>query len=151
MIFTNKHVLIAIVVAPVLAILAWFAVGQITGEKPRAAQRGQSYPLLEKSNCRYASGRCDLENADFKLALRFEHDTELFVESAHSLLGIMASVGKPGQKIPPLAMTAANATGKTWRHSFADAPGVDDRIHLVAATRESVYFSDASTSFIQRQ
>ena len=75
MVFTNKHVVIAMIVAPVLAVLAWFATGQLSGEKPQPAEQGKSYPLVEKSNCRYPSGACDLENENFKLRLTVEEST----------------------------------------------------------------------------
>jgi len=68
--FTNKHVIIAMLVAPVLAIMAWFAVDYFIGERPHAAKEGAAYTLIAKSNCRYDSGQCDLENSDFKLNLR---------------------------------------------------------------------------------
>ena len=68
--FKNKHVVIAMLVAPVLAIMAWFAVDYFVGERPHAATPGSAYTLVAKSNCRYASGQCDLENADFKLRIR---------------------------------------------------------------------------------
>ena len=65
--FTNKHVIVALIVAPVLSVLAWYAVGSFTGEQPTPAEPGQSYPLVEKSNCRYPSGECELENEDFSV------------------------------------------------------------------------------------
>ena len=68
--FSNKHVLVAMLVAPVLAIMAWFAVDYFVAERPHAAEEGATYTLLAKSNCRYASGKCDLENADFELTIR---------------------------------------------------------------------------------
>ena len=42
----NKHVIIALLVAPILAILAWFAVGQIAGEKAEVAEPGAQYTRL---------------------------------------------------------------------------------------------------------
>lgn len=53
---TNKHVVIAMLVAPVLAVIAYFAVDASVSEPPKAAQPGQSYPLAVRSNCRYTSG-----------------------------------------------------------------------------------------------
>ena len=109
MFFTNKHVVIALIVAPILAILAWFAVGQLAGEKALPAERGKSYPLVEKSNCRYESGRCDLENEDFKLLLQWQEGKNLMLQSAHPLQGVMIAVGNSGQELPPVAMTAMDA------------------------------------------
>ena len=70
--FTNKHIIVALLVTPVLAVLAWFAVGAFVGEKPQQAAPGQSYPLVERSNCRYDSGQCDLHNEDLQLSITFE-------------------------------------------------------------------------------
>ena len=68
--FRNKHVVVAMLVAPVLAIMAWFAVDYFVAERPHAAKPGAAYGLIAKSNCRYDSGQCDLENGDFELSLR---------------------------------------------------------------------------------
>ena len=51
--------------------LAWFAVGAFLGEEPQQAAPGQSYPLVERSNCRYDSGHCDLHNEDMQLSITF--------------------------------------------------------------------------------
>jgi hypothetical protein len=43
----NKHVVIAMIVAPILAVLAWFAVGALVGEKAQVAKPGGAYPDSE--------------------------------------------------------------------------------------------------------
>jgi hypothetical protein len=149
MFFTNKHVVIALIIAPILAILAWFAVGQFAGEKAQLAQQGKSYPLVEKSNCRYESGHCDLQNEDFKLALTLD-GLVLVVESVHALQSVMIAVGNPDQERPPVAMITAGTTGKNWRHTLAELPASGDRIRLVAATGNNAYFGDVATLFIKR-
>ena len=68
--FKNKHVVIAMLVAPVLSILAWLAVDYFISERPHVAESGATYALIAKSNCRYDSGQCDLENSDFSLSMR---------------------------------------------------------------------------------
>ena len=150
MFFTNKHVVIAVIVAPILSILAWFAVGQIAGEKPHLAQSGKAYPLVEQSNCRYESGRCDLENEDFKLALELE-GLNLMVRSDHVLLGVMIVVGQSAADSTPDNMTAVGSDGMSWRYALASLPPSDARIRLVAATGTNSYFGDAATAFINRQ
>ena len=62
-------IVIALLVAPVLALIAYFAVDAVVAEKPEKALAGSSYPLVAKSNCRYASGRCSLENGDVQLEI----------------------------------------------------------------------------------
>ncbi len=41
---TNKHVVIAMLVAPVLAVIAYFAVDASVSEAPKAAQPGKKLP-----------------------------------------------------------------------------------------------------------
>jgi len=64
--FKNKHVITAMIVAPILAIVSYYAVDLMVKEQPKAAVEGQAYKLIAKSNCRYSSGACDLVNGDFK-------------------------------------------------------------------------------------
>jgi hypothetical protein len=150
--FTNKHVIIAMIVAPILSVLAWIAVGQLTGEKPHAARPGQSYPLVEKSNCRYESGACDLENEEFQLRLTFqEGDTgqEFVLSASHPLEGVVLSVGEQDPESPPSTMRASDGQGLEWRLALGARPGPDERIRLVARAGESSYFGDAGTIFLQ--
>ena len=151
--FTDKHVVVALIVGPVLAILAWLAVGQIAAEKAAVAVPGHSYPLLEKSDCRYPSGHCTLENEDFKLRLQMERrDTQvvLLITSAHALDGVMLSVVTSEQSVPPGAMRSTQANNKEWAYILERVPVPEERIHLVTSHRGSRYFADAATLFIKR-
>ena len=47
--FTNRHVIIAMIMAPILAALAWISAGQFTGEQAAPARPGQSYPLVARA------------------------------------------------------------------------------------------------------
>lgn len=150
--FTNKHVIIAMIVAPILAVLAWIAVGQIGAEQPRPAEPGKSYPLVEKSNCRYESGACDLENEEFKLRITLQDSVqgpEFLLSSSHSLDGVVLSVGSAEDEARPAAMRASDGRGLLWRIALAETPGPDERIRLVARAAGSSYFADAATTFLQ--
>ncbi|MCH1492111.1 MAG: hypothetical protein L7T24_06105, partial [Luminiphilus sp.] len=84
----NRHFITALLVAPLLAVLAWFAVGQWVEEpalQPIPAQSGNSYPMIERPGCRYAGGDCGLSNEDFKLALAVTPDGQLRLASAVAL------------------------------------------------------------------
>ena len=60
------------IVAPLLAVIAWFAVDRPVAERPHVAREGHAYPLMARSDCRYTSGQCSLENASFKSTLRYD-------------------------------------------------------------------------------
>ncbi|RLQ21654.1 hypothetical protein DWB85_11610 [Seongchinamella sediminis] len=150
--FKNKHVIIAMIVAPILSVLAWFAVGQFLGEQPQAAKPGQSYPLVEQSNCRYRSGACDLENEDFRLRLTLQQGVtgpEFLLSSSHPLEGAVLAVVEGGADATPAAMRASDGQGLAWRIVLAEVPAPADRIRLVARAGGSSYFADASTAFLQ--
>jgi hypothetical protein len=149
--FTNRHVVIALIVAPALSIAGWWAAGEFAGEQPQPARPGQSYPLLEKSNCRYSSGACDLENADLKLSLLYAEGAAgnaLLVHSSHRLDGILVSLGPPDEEAQPAPMVAVDDTGRQWRLVLAGLPDAQDRIRLVASASGSAYFGDAGTAFL---
>ena len=151
--FTNKHVVIALIVGPILAILAWVGVGQIAGEEAAVAIAGQSYPLVEKSDCRYESGHCRLENEDFKLILRLQQrglDTLLVLESEQALEGVLLSVAEPGGETSPAAMRTSGAQSLEWVIPVEQVPTPQQRIYLVASSGGVQYFGDAATLFIKR-
>jgi len=152
MVFTNRHIVIAMLVAPVLAVLAWFAAGMFAGETPELAVPGQAYPLVEKSNCRYPSGACTLENADFRVTLSAGQGgagRELVLRSSHPLDGVVLGIGKPEDDVGPAVMRSADGQGLEWRLAIAGTPGAEQRIHLVAMAGGSSYFADAATAFLQ--
>ncbi len=66
--FKNKHILLASVVAPMLGLLTYYAIGALVGEEPHAAEEGRSYELVALPSCRRGGGLCGLKNGDFTLA-----------------------------------------------------------------------------------
>ena len=153
MVFTNMHVDIALIVTPVLAVLAWFATGKLAGERPHKAVPGTSYPLVEKSNCRYPSGACDLQNEQFRLRLAplGEGSRELVLIASHALDGVVMGVGLPDEETQPVAMRAVDGQGLEWRLVLGSQPRPEQRIRLVAMAGGSSYFADAATAFLQAE
>jgi hypothetical protein len=149
----NKHVIIAMLVAPLLAVLAWFAVGQFAGEQPRKAEVGREYPLVEQSNCRYESGVCELRNEDMVIKLSLEQgaDEVLVLRASHALEGVLLAIGPPESSLPPDKMRTADGQGKEWRMLIGGVPGPQERIRLVATAGGSTYFAEASTRFVQSE
>ena len=149
-VFTNKHVVVALLVAPVLAIGAWYAVGLIGAETPQKAVPGQSYPLVAKSNCRYASGQCSLENGDIQFELVPETSggvLSLIVTSNQSVGRVMLGLGEDDN--PPKPEEAPyDAASLSWIYKIQG--GQAEKLFFVAEIRGSRYFAKLDTVFFER-
>jgi hypothetical protein len=152
-VFRNRHVVVAALVAPVLALIAYFAIDFFFGETPHAAVEGQSYPLAETPGCRWASGACGLKNNEFELTLSFRTvggETLLLLESAHALDGVMLSVARDEAELaPPRPMAPAADDGRRWTLDVVVPEPGRDRLRLAASAGGTLYFGDASTAFVQ--
>ena len=140
------------IVAPILAVLAYFGMGLIFGEKPQLAESGQVYKLVEKPNCRYGSGECGLKNVDFELTLTGEPlggDRYLLnVVSANPLDGIkLALVENEADEDLPVDMRPVGKDGIKWTLAIKRPDPAHDRLHLVAMAGGTLYYADAATSF----
>lgn len=154
-VWKNKHTVIAVLVAPVLTIMAWFAADQLVGEKPHAAKAGQSYELVEKPGCRWASGGCELQNGDFELTLTPEwvgiDRLRLNLESVFPLEGVkLAMASGEMEHAPPRDMQPIGTDGRAWFIELASPDPEADRLRLVAAASQSLYYGDAALKFALR-
>ena len=148
----NKHVLIATLTAPVLALVSYYGIGALFGEKPQPAEAGQSYQLVEKPNCRYSSGLCGLKNVDFELTLSFEplgNDRLLLkLISETPLDGVkLALVENATDEDKPRDMLATADDGLNWSLDIKLPDPERDRLHLVASSMQTLYFGDVATKF----
>jgi len=148
----NKHVVVALLVAPVLAILSWFAVDRFVAEQPHAAKPGAVYTLAARSNCRYASGRCDLHNEDFQLTLArgYRDGIEtLELESRHALSAAVVATGASVASLSgPRAMEPVDDDGASWSLPAGDSVGEDGVLRLAVVAGQSSYFAELSTVFL---
>ena len=143
---------IAMLMAPVLALISYYVVHALVSETPLAAEAGQSYQLVEKPNCRYASGNCGLKNGDFELTLSFEWLDQnrmlLKLVSVHSLDGVLiAMVENEGNEKLPVEMRALGSDGLSWSLELINSDPEHNRLHLVASSGQSLYFGDAAMKF----
>lgn len=148
----NKHFLMATMMAPVLALIAYFGVNALVGEKPHAAEVGQSYQLVEKPNCRHAGGVCGLKNGDFELTLRFEwlENGRMLLElkSEHSLDGVLlALIEGEADDQQPVEMRPTGSDGLIWSLDIAHPDPERHRLRLVASANRALYFGDVATKF----
>ncbi|MEZ8144083.1 hypothetical protein [Enterovibrio sp. FF113] len=150
----NKHIIAAMLIAPILAIIAYFGVDLAVSEKPHVAKEGQSYKLVPGSNCRYTSGICTLENGDFKVKLRSEQltDNALAIKliSDFPLEGAKISlVQQEGRNATPVDMTTNNQDKKQW---VADLPAPSteaSEIHLVVKADGTLYYAETPAVFAE--
>ena len=148
----NKHMVTAAIVAPVLALIAYFGVDALVGESPHAAEEGQSYQLVEMPSCRYSSGHCGLKNGDFELNFSTESLDDgrmlLMLESEFPLEGIkVALVEDEADEKQPVDMRAMGANGLRWSLEIARPDPERNRLHLVASANRALYFVDAAMKF----
>ena len=138
--------------APLLGLGTYFAVDMFVSEKPKVAEPGQSYLLVEKPNCRRATGRCGLKNAEFELELSFDRLASnrllLKLRSAYPLdgvlLGLMVS---DDDETEPMPMQPASPDGLYWDMEVENPDPENQRLRLVASANESLYFGDAALKF----
>jgi hypothetical protein len=150
--FRNRHIIVAVLVAPVLALGAWFAVDRLFGERPEAAVAGRSYPLVEMPGCRYAGGACELQNADFELGIRFRPGKPgrvvLQIDSAFALDGVVAALVSPdGREREPRPLRRAEPSGHSWVIEVPGPSAGRDRLRIAASAAGAQYFGEVATRF----
>lgn len=149
----NKHVVIALLVTPVLSILAWYAVGNLFGEKPEAAEEGKAYKLVARSNCRYASGSCDLHNADFQLKIEPEmlaaSSVALRMTSSHALQSAAFGLVDGGSEQAPSPLTATNDEGTAWQGLLPRPASPEAKIRVAVTARGAAWYAEIPTVFLE--
>lgn len=150
----NKHVVVAMLVAPVLAVLAWFGVDSMVAERAQVAQPGETYPLVARSNCRYDSGACDLANNDFKLTLRpvdlLPEQTRLALESDFELTQATLSLVYGGDEV--VGTTVADDPLGTGAQMAVTIPAFADpaaTLRVVVTVQQSIYFAEVPVVFMR--
>ena len=153
--FKNKHVITAMIVAPILAIASYYLVDMMVKEKPRKAVAGQSYKLIAKSNCRFSSGACDLENGNFKSTITVvtsDGKQTLFLRSNHTLQqAVVGFVTNDGQESGPFELVASDTSNKQWFTEFSVPADADTVLRVALSASDAHYFSETNMGFITYQ
>ncbi|WP_282177868.1 hypothetical protein [Vibrio nereis] len=152
--FKNKHLIIALLIAPILSIIAYFGTDMAISEKPHAAQEGETYKLISKSNCRYTSGLCGMENGDFKVLFRSEKLTqknlELSMEAKFPLEGVKLSLVDEQDKTgKPIDMTAAGNEGKNWYITLPKPASPESWLRVAIQADGTLYYGETQTAFVK--
>lgn len=146
--FKSKHVLAAMIITPVLAVIAFFATDKIVSERPHAAKAGQSYELISRSNCRYTSGVCSLKNGNFLVDVEFQTQEQTFtVKANHPLQGV--KIGFDNGE--PITMQESDDTRENWVASMDLVLLESETFQLVAKANDALYFAENSMVFKDRK
>lgn len=150
----NKHVVVAMLVAPVLAILAWYGVDYLVAERAEPAQPGSMYPLVARSNCRYDSGECDLVNNDFKVTV---HPVELATDrtilrlsSEFELDNATLALVVSGKEVAGSAASRRTPEDKTvWIVNIPAYADPEAMLRVAISAQQSVYFAEVPVVFLR--
>ncbi|MEZ8967727.1 hypothetical protein BCS96_06495 [Vibrio breoganii] len=149
--FKNKHFIVALLVAPILAVITYFGIDMAVSEKPHAAKQGESYKLISKSNCRYTSGLCDFENGEFKVQFRSEKLTadtlELSLRSKFPLQGIKVALAENGES-QPIEMTPTNQDMRNWAISLPASNIETKNLRVAIQAEDTLYYGETETTFV---
>ena len=149
----DKHVVIALIVAPILAIIAWVGVDYIVAEKAQPAEPGSMYPLVARSNCRYDSGSCDLVNNDFEVTLRpidLRSDrTILAVESKFELQQTSLALVVDGEETAGKGAPTETPDGETvWIVNIPVRAEPEAILRVAVTAQDSVYFIEGPVTWM---
>ncbi len=147
----NKHIMVAMIVAPILAIISYFATDYAVSDQPIAAAEGESYALLARPNCRYESGECTLKNGDIELQLRIEFEQDsgrvLMAKSNQPLTGIRVALvnGEEAQEAVALERTASDGT--IWMMPLSLHSQESNGLRVAFESSGRVFYASTDTAF----
>lgn len=152
---TNKHLIVAMIVAPIIAVIAYFGVDSIVSEKPHKAVKGNYYPLAAKSNCRYQSGQCTLKNGDISITITLEPSNnnriDFAVSANQSVQNIHIALADEAKPSSPASMRVTNAEQTEWELSLPGKLSESSRLQIALAVNETMYFGETGTDFSEYQ
>lgn len=151
--FKNKHIITALIVTPILAVIGYFATDYFVSERPHQARAGGQYQLVQLPNCRYASGQCGLKNGNFKVVLTGRSDVSgsltLELNSAFALEDAYVSVvPDPKEIIGPTAMLKQDNDAKIWRINLQVTQPIEQYLRLVVRAEGAAYYAETQMPFL---
>lgn len=150
--FKNKHLILAMFVAPVLALLAYFAVDYAVTEQPHAAQPGASYRLAALSNCRYQSGKCTLKNGELEMSFRArrlaDSQVELILQSQYPLGNTLVSIVHGDADSAPVPMQRHNPQADGLSVTLNIDEPDKSLLRLAVEVSGALYYAETSAIFV---
>ncbi|MFK7977285.1 MAG: hypothetical protein AB8C02_14210 [Halioglobus sp.] len=154
--FSNKHIVLALLVTPVLAVMAWYLTGHLFGEQPHPAVEGGTYPLVEQSNCRYPSGRCDLRNAELRVSIVATGDpaSGTFLLTAQPGIDAAFLAFAPAlndNDLAPTPMQPLDEEGLRWQVKLAEPRILNPRFYLVVTAQGAHWYGEFGATFMSKE
>lgn len=150
---TNKHVTVAMIVAPLLAVISYFATDYIVSDEPIVAVEGSSYALLPRSNCRYQSGQCTLRNGDIEINLRMTSDPQgryaLEAKSSQPLEGLKLALTPEGSADQPVGLSPVDEQRQHWSMALHQVPANDVELRLATRVDGTHFYASTETTFFE--
>lgn len=151
-ILKSKHLILAMFIAPVLAIIAYFSVDYMVSEKPHTAKPGNNYKLAARPNCRYQSGICTLKNGDIEVNIQANRgagaDVELNVHSGLPIQHAIISYVTDDVTAEPVVMNAVSAKKTSWQATLPLLHPEKTQLRLALNIAGSTYYAETSAVFI---
>jgi len=149
----NKHVIVAMLVAPILALIAYFSIDYFISERPHAAKPGTDYTLVARSNCRRASGSCDLINGEFELSLSASPGDSgaltLLLSSRFPLAGATIGIApEAGAQSLPLTLSPSGADRTSWSTQVTKPDVEVAALQIAVVAQQSRYFAEVPAIFL---
>jgi hypothetical protein len=150
-VFTNKHLITAMIVTPILAFIAYYAVDYTVSEKPHQARKGQSYPLQAKSNCRYQSGHCTFKNGDITIDIKTKKTDDnvlsLTLTSNLAIQGAKVAIASDNTSPAPQDMRTTDRSRENWHITLANTLNDSSRLQIALMINDSLYYGETGTRF----
>ncbi len=139
------------IVAPILAIISYFAVDYYVAEVPHKAVDGQLYKMLAKPNCRWESGNCDLVNGSLELSITsssLQYGKNYFhLQSETPLQNVNFSlVHEKNAQSSPESIMLVEPGGKLWKSALVDVRKTD-YLQFVVYAGGSIFYAEVPAIF----
>lgn len=148
----NKHMTIAMFVAPLLAIASYFATDYIVSDLPVSAAQGEIYSMTARSNCRYQSGQCTFRNGDIEVNLQLIEDAQgqrlLRAKSSHPLKGAtIALVGAEQKEPQTLSLNKMDNSGERWAIPIKGSLDDKHELRIAMLANATTFYGSTETTF----
>jgi hypothetical protein len=141
------------IIAPILAVISWFAVDYYVKETPHKLKAGGNYKLQVKPGCRWGSGVCELTNNEVKFRLtatQNNYNTTILLHSSIELTGVQVALTSSATDITtrPSAMFSSDNVNYAIN---VDSIGDNQFLQLIMAHGDTLFYATVPTIWIYKE